>query len=85
MKHGHQECVSFLITEVEVDLLREDGKGQNLINYAYKYKKQYLIDQLQEAGVPMPKDVSQKLALQKQKSIKKAGAEENSQQESQEA
>ena len=61
------DCVLSLIQECDVDLQREDGKGQNLINYAYKYKRFPLIDILMEAGVPCPRDIAQKLTLQKQK------------------
>ena len=47
--------------------MREDSKGQNLIDYAAKYKLFDLIERLMEAGVQCPADVKRRLARTQQK------------------
>jgi hypothetical protein len=42
--------------------MREDAKGQNLIDYAAKYKLFDIIERLMEAGVQCPADVKRRLA-----------------------
>ena len=47
--------------------MREDSKGQNLIDYAAKYKLFDIIERLMEAGVQCPADVKRRLARTQQK------------------
>lgn len=49
--------------------MREDSKGLNLIDYAWKNKMPDIVDMLIEAGVPCSFDVKRKLG--KQKSVSK--------------
>ena len=62
IKYIKRECVDYLIKECEVNVLREDSKGQNLIEYASKYKLFDIIEKLMEAGVTCPADVKRRLA-----------------------
>ena len=41
--------------------MREDSKGLNLIDYAFKHKLPDIVDMLVEAGVPCSFDVKKKL------------------------
>ena len=84
VRSGNQDCIDYLLKECEPDLTRNDNKGQNIIHQAYKYRKQYLIDELVAAGVPLPTDVKRKLAMATQKSSsrgKKNSAEPDAQSE----
>lgn len=56
------DCINFLINHCDVNVMREDNKGQNLIHYASKYKLFPLIETLMEKGVVCPGDVKRKLA-----------------------
>ena len=62
-RQGHPDCVECLIKEYDVELMREDNKGQNLVNIAYKYKRTTLLDQFINLGVPCPPDIKRKIAL----------------------
>ena len=68
-RQGQQDCIDCLVKEYEVDLMREDNKGHNLIQVANKYKRPQLIEQFIQVGVPCPPDIKRKLALAQQKSF----------------
>lgn len=55
------EIIEYLIKNGSVNLLREDNKGQNLIQYAAKYKLFAVVEFLMRAGVPCPPDIKRKL------------------------
>lgn len=45
--------------------MREDNKGQNIIDYAYKYKMNDIIETLVELGVPCSAEVKRKIGKNK--------------------
>lgn len=57
--------------------MKEDNKGQNLINIANKYKRPQLIEQFISLGVPCPPDIKRKLAQQKTLSTTRSKKREN--------
>ena len=65
VRQGQQACVDYLLAECDIDLTREDNKGQNIIHQAAKSKKTGIIEQLIQAGVPCPADIKRKLLQQK--------------------
>ena len=62
IKYQKRDCIDFLIKDCDVNIMREDAKGQNLIDYAAKYKLFDIIERLMEAGVQCPADVKRRLA-----------------------
>lgn len=61
VRNGKIECIDFLVKNCEINLLREDNKGQNLIQYAAKYKLFSVIEFLMTVGVPCPADIKRKI------------------------
>lgn len=61
VRNGKTEIIEYLIKNGSVNLLREDNKGQNLIQYAAKYKLYTVVEFLMKAGVPCPPDIKRKL------------------------
>jgi len=61
VRNGKIDILDYLIKNCEVNLLREDNKSQNLIQYASKFKLFNVIEYLMDLGVPCPADIKRKV------------------------
>lgn len=67
VRNGKIDCVEFLVKNCEINLHREDHKGQNVIQYGAKYKLYTVIEYLMTVGVPCPADIKRKIDRQSNK------------------
>ena len=61
VRNGKIETLEYLVKNCSVNHLREDFKGQNLVQYAAKFKLFAVVEYLMGIGVPCPADIKRKV------------------------
>ena len=67
VRNGKIETLEYLVKNCSVNILKEDAKGQNLIQYAAKFKLFAVIEYLMGIGVPCAADIKRKVERNKDK------------------
>ena len=67
IRSENMDCLTYMLKERPVNLHVVDQKGQNLIEYAFRYKLWDQLDFLVEAGVPYPNEIKIKVERRQKK------------------